>query len=73
MTYKERVIQAKEFWANQLETKVSNKYDLMEAYKSFILEEDYASAEAITAVLAPHGWDTADTHNYIGKLKANKL
>ncbi len=73
MTHKERVSQAKEFWTNQLASKSANKYDLMEAYKSFILEEDYASAEAITAVLAPHGWDTADTHNHIGKLKANKL
>jgi hypothetical protein len=40
-------------------------YSLMKEYEEMIINEDYEGAKAITEVLLPLGYDTAQTHSHI--------
>ena len=43
-------------------------YDFMIEYEQCIIKEDYERAKAITEVLEPLGFNTADTHKHIKQL-----
>ena len=49
--------------------KTKTPYDYMMEYKKMIGKEDYEAAKAITEVLEPFKYYTADTHNHIPSLK----
>ncbi len=47
-------------------------YDYMQEYKKMIRKEDYEAAKAITEVLEPMNYDTADTHMHIRSIQPAK-
>jgi hypothetical protein len=55
------------------EIKLRNKsvtpYDLMQEYKRRVVLDDFEACKAITEVLKPLNYDTADTHTHIHQLK----
>jgi hypothetical protein len=44
-------------------------YCYMKEYEQMIEKEDYEGAKAITEILLPLGYDTAQTHNQINRLQ----
>lgn len=44
-------------------------YCYMKEYELMIEKEDYEGAKAITEILLPLGYDTAQTHNHIKRLQ----
>lgn len=44
-------------------------YDYMQKYKRMIEKDDFEGAKAVTEVLKPMNYDTADTHGHIKCLK----
>lgn len=57
---------------SDISSQIKNPYDYMMIYKDMIAKEDYEAAKAITEVLEPMKYYTADTHNHIRSLKQNK-
>jgi hypothetical protein len=51
--------------------KTKTPYDYMMEYKEMIRKEDYEAAKAITEVLEPLKYHTADTHNHIPSLNVS--
>lgn len=54
---------------NSLDRGVKTPFEYMMIYKDMIKKQDYESAKAITEVLRPLKYDTADTHGHISALK----
>lgn len=52
-----------------LRIKSTTPYDYMQQYKKAIIADDFEKAKAITDVLKPLNYDTADTHAHIEQLK----
>jgi len=51
-----------------IESKRKKPYDYMLEYKEMVRIEDYESCKAITEILKPLNYDTADTHPHIASL-----
>ena len=67
-----RYLQAVDKCQRDLDTKKRRPYEYMLKYKNMIKAEDYETAKAITEVLKPLNYNTADTHNHIYELQAKK-
>ena len=50
---------------SHLIVKSKTAYEFMQEYELAIINENYEMAKAITDVLAPLGYQTADTHKHI--------
>lgn len=66
---KERYLEAKTKYQSDIDNKIKKPYDLMLQYKRMIKIENYEAAKAITEVLKPLNYDTADTHIHIPELQ----
>ena len=64
-----RYLQAVDKCQRDLDNKTKKPYDYMLRYKKVIKAEDYETAKAITEVLKPLNYNTADTHNHIHELQ----
>lgn len=64
-----RYLEAKKKCQVAIDDKIKKPYDYMVEYKKAIKIEDYEIAKAITEVLKPLNYDTADTHNHIKELQ----
>jgi len=53
-----------------IENKRKTPYDYMLEYKRMVTIEDYEACKAITEILMPLNYDTADTHAHIASLNA---
>jgi len=51
-----------------IDSKRKSPYDYMIIYKEMVKTENYESCKAITEILKPLNYDTADTHNHIPSL-----
>ena len=51
---------------------IKKPYDYMQEYKRKVETEDYEACKAITEVLEPLHYYTADTHNHIPCLNTDK-
>lgn len=60
---------AKSECSYNIEKKNKTAFDYMHIYKQAIVAEDYEKAKAITEVLAPLKYHTADTHPHIKALQ----
>ena len=54
--------------ARDLKNGLKKPYDFMQEYKRMIVADDFEGAKAITEVLKPLNYDTADTHAHIKQL-----
>lgn len=68
-----RYLEVKEKCQRELDNKTKKPYDYMLEYKKMIKTEDYEAAKAITEVLKPLNYDTADTHNHIKELELKPI
>lgn len=66
---KERYESVKIKAQSDLTRKLKSPYDYMQIYKQMIADDDFEGAKAVTEVLKPLNYDTADTHNHIPCLK----
>lgn len=65
---KERYESQKQKFEIQLKNKSISPYDLMQEYKRRVVSDDFEACKAITEVLKPLNYDTADTHPHIKQL-----
>lgn len=56
---------------NSIDSKSRTAFDYMHIYKKCISDEDYEQAKAITEILKPLGYHTADTHKHIKSLQTH--
>lgn len=64
----QRYLDVKRKCANDIANGHKKAQDYMMQYKKMIIQEDYEAAKAITEVLKPLNYDTADTHQHIKEL-----
>jgi len=53
---------------NDIKSGIRKPYDYMQEYKKMVAIEDYEACKAITEVLEPLQYFTADTHRHIPSL-----
>lgn len=68
MWNKKRYQEVKDQCQLDIESKIKTPYDYMLEYKKMVVIDDYEACKAITEVLKPLNYDTADTHNHIPRL-----
>lgn len=66
--YQQRYEQVKSQCIQSITMAYKTCADWMLDYKTFIKKEDYEACKAITEVLEPYGYKTADTHKTIPEL-----
>jgi hypothetical protein len=72
MWNKKRYEEVKERCEFDLRNKRKKPYDYMIEYKNMVMSEDYEACKAITEVLKPLNYNTADTHSHIPCLNLSK-
>ena len=54
--------------AEDIRNGIKKPYDYMQEYKKMVIADDYEACKAITEVLEPLNYFTADTHAHIPRL-----